>query len=259
MDHDKYIFLDNKNAKDSFFDNPFEYISARWSKLAVIQKIIFIGIILSVIGCFVALVSVSASSASISPSMVAVIDAPILDEDVRNRIIMRINEEGYKTFVTANGIVMVDDKAIARKMRAILIQEDLIPKGTDPWKIFDKESRTISDFKWNVDFLKDLTQMIKDRMVRDCIRALDGVDDVDVSVVIPKNRFRLKDNLFIEDHQNPVSASVILIPTPGSDITENRKMIEDVQEILKYAVEGLKDENIVITDQNGLVLNNFEF
>jgi flagellar M-ring protein FliF len=50
---------------------------------------------------------------------------------------------------------------------------------------------------------------------------------------------------------------VILIPTPGSDITENRKKIEGIQKILKYAVEGLKDENIVISNQSGLVLNDF--
>ncbi|MEJ5189158.1 MAG: flagellar basal-body MS-ring/collar protein FliF, partial [Breznakiellaceae bacterium] len=57
--------------------------------------------------------------------------------------------------------------------------------------------------------------------------------------------------------QNPVTASVIITPRPGSDITTNRKKIEGIQKILKFAVEGLKDENIVITDQNGLVLNDF--
>jgi flagellar M-ring protein FliF len=57
--------------------------------------------------------------------------------------------------------------------------------------------------------------------------------------------------------QNPVTASVILTPKPGSDITENRKKIEGIQKILKFAVEGLMDENIVITDPNGLILNDF--
>jgi len=57
--------------------------------------------------------------------------------------------------------------------------------------------------------------------------------------------------------QNPVSASVIITPKPGSDITTNRKKVEGIQKLLRLAIEGLKDENIVITDQNGNVLNDF--
>jgi flagellar M-ring protein FliF len=50
---------------------------------------------------------------------------------------------------------------------------------------------------------------------------------------------------------------VIITPRPGSDITTNRKKVEGIQKLLKFAVEGLKDENIVITDYNGNVLNDF--
>jgi flagellar M-ring protein FliF len=62
--------------------------------------------------------------------------------------------------------------------------------------------------------------------------------------------------LFRSD-QNPVTASVVIIPKPGSDITANRKKIEGIQKLLQFAVEGLKDDNIVITDQSGLQLNDF--
>jgi flagellar M-ring protein FliF len=88
-------------------------------------------------------------------------------------------------------------------------------------------------------------------MVREHIRAIDGVDDANVTIVFPK------DQLFTED-QNPSTASVILTPTPGSDIGTNRKKVEGIQKLLQFAVEGLKAENIVIADQNGLVLNDFE-
>jgi flagellar M-ring protein FliF len=56
-----------------------------------------------------------------------------------------------------------------------------------------------------------------------------------------------------------VSAGVTLIPKPGSDIAESqgRKKVEGIQKILKFAVPGLRDENIVITDQAGNVLNDF--
>jgi flagellar M-ring protein FliF len=76
------------------------------------------------------------------------------------------------------------------------------------------------------------------------------VDDASVTIVAPERE------LFRSD-QNPVTASVIVFPKPGSDITQNRKKIEGIQKILKFAVEGLLDENIVITNQAGLILNDF--
>ncbi|MCL2320207.1 MAG: flagellar M-ring protein FliF, partial [Treponema sp.] len=79
---------------------------------------------------------------------------------------------------------------------------------------------------------------------------LDDVDNADVNIVVPQDR------LFASE-QNPVTASVIITPKPGSDITKNRKKVEGIQKLLKFAIEGLKDDNIVITDQTGLVLNDF--
>jgi len=223
-----------------FLKKLLEQVKNLWGKWSLIQRLILAAIVVVILVGIFALVSVSSS-----PSMVPIIDAAITDEDARDRIITRINEEGYKTQISPNGIIMVADAATARKVRGILIREDLIPKGTDPWAIFDRERWTITDFERNMNLQRAIRQMVTDH-----IKALDGVDDAKVTLVIPK------DSLFLQD-QNPVSASVTLIPTPGSDITENRKKIDGIQKILKYAVEGLKDENIVITDQAGVVLNDF--
>jgi flagellar M-ring protein FliF len=140
---------------------------------------------------------------------------------------------------------MVEDAKTAQRMRAILIREDMIPAGTDPWAIFDRDRWTITDFERNVNLRRSITQMVTDH-----IKSLDDVDDANVTVVMPERE------LFAAD-QNPVTASVIITPKPMSDISQNRKKIEGIQKILKFAVEGLKDENIVIADQNGIVLNDF--
>jgi len=72
---------------------------ALWGKWSVMQRAILVGIAaIAVIG-IIALFSVSAS-----PSLVAVIDAPIRDEDARDRIVTRINEEGVRAHVTATGL-----------------------------------------------------------------------------------------------------------------------------------------------------------
>jgi flagellar M-ring protein FliF len=216
-------------------------ILALWGKWTIVQKVILIGIAAIAIGGIVVLITMSSR-----PSMVAVIDRPIRDDVELDRIVTRINGEGVRATVSPAGIVMVPDETTARRMRGILIREDLIPAGTDPWQIFDRDRWTITDFERNVNLHRAITQM-----VRDHIKALDDVDDADVTIVQPARE------LFTQD-QDPVTASVIIVPKPGSDITQNRKKIEGVQKILKFAVQGLRDENIVIADQNGNQLNDFE-
>ncbi|MDR3146339.1 MAG: flagellar M-ring protein FliF [Treponema sp.] len=216
-------------------------ISGLWKKFTVTQKIMLGAIVLVVIGGIVTLLSVSSV-----PTMVPVIDVPIQDELVRDQIITRINEEGIRTQVTAAGVIQVADEQTARRLRSILVREDLIPSGTDPWAVFDQERWTITDFERNVNFRRAQT-----RLVTEHIKALDEVDDADVTVVFPER------TLF-RSEQNPTTASVIITPRPGSDITTDRKKIEGIQKLLRFAIEGLTDDYIVITDQAGNVLNNFE-
>ncbi len=217
-----------------------EQITALWAKWTLVQKLILAGIVVAAIAGVVALFAVSSA-----PTMVPVIDAPIRDEAARDKIVTRINQENVKATVSATGVVMVSDDKTAKRMRSILIREDLIPSGTDPWALFDRERWTITDFERNVNLRRSITQMVTDH-----IKALDDVDDANVTIVMPETQ------LFQAD-QKPVTASVIITPRPGSDITTNRKKVEGIQKILKFAVEGLTDDNIVITDQNGIILNDF--
>ncbi|MDR0643028.1 MAG: flagellar M-ring protein FliF [Treponema sp.] len=219
----------------------FTQIQGLWTKWSLVQRIILGVIVLAVIGGFVALFSISSV-----PTMVPVIDVAIQDELVRDRIITRINEEGIRAEVSAAGVIQVADEATARRLRSLLIREDLIPMGTDPWAIFDQDRWTITDFERNINFRRAQT-----RMVTDHIKALDEVDDANVTVVYPERAL-------FRSEQNPTTASVIVTPRPGSDIISNRKKIEGIQKLLRFAIEGLSDENIVITDQAGNVLNDFE-
>jgi len=199
------------------------------------------GIVAAAVIGIVALFSVSSA-----PSTVPLIDTPIVDVDVRDKIILRLNQENVKTSVSAAGVISVADDTTARRMRAILIREDLVPQNIDPWAIFDVERWTLTDFERNVNKRRAIIEE-----VRQHIKALDDIDDASVVVNIPET------TLFSAD-QNPVTASVVLYPKPGSDIATNRKKVEGIQKVLKFAVEGLKDENITIADSSGNVLNDFE-
>ena len=216
-------------------------ISTLWGKWTLVQKMILGGIVLVAIIGIIVLFSVSAA-----PTMVPLIDTPITDVSARDRIVVRLNQENVKTSVSGSGVISVPDEATARRMRAILIREDLIPKDVDPWALFDVERWTTTDFERNINKRRAIIEE-----VRQHIKAIDDIDDASVVVNIPEK------TLFAAD-QDPVTASVVIYPKPGSDITTNRKKVEGIQKILKFAVSGLKDENITIADNTGTVLNDFE-
>jgi flagellar M-ring protein FliF len=215
-------------------------IKTLWGKWSLTQKII----LFSIVGVAVLAIILIAVFSS-APTMVTLIGTPITDENNLARIVTVLDEEGVAYKVSPENIITVEDEATARRIRAILIREDLIPPKTDPWAIFDVERWTLTDFERDVNLQRALTKNLEQHIL-----ALDDVDAASVTLVVPKSE------LFQED-QNPVSASVIVTPKPGSDITENRKKIEGIVRIIKFAVAGLQDENIVITDQNGLQLNDF--
>jgi hypothetical protein len=229
------------NKKNSFIRKTLDYISSFWRKFSVTWKICFSAIVIAVIVGIIVVFRLSSALV-----LVAVYDKPITDKNILNRIVTRISQENVKVTVTPDNIVRVADDATARRMRVILIHENLIPSGIAPWQVFDKERWTITDMERNINF-----QRAQEKMIADHIRAIEGIDNIELSVMWSKVE------LFVSE-QKPASASVLIFPTPGSDISQNRKKIEDIHKIIKLFIEGIKDENIVITDQSGLVLNDFD-
>ncbi|MCL2229952.1 MAG: flagellar M-ring protein FliF [Treponema sp.] len=229
---------------NEFFKKLLARATSLWANWSKTQRLIFGVVVLVVIVGIAALFRVSAS-----PIMVSVINAPIRDEAALDRIVMRLNQEDVDVSVTPTGLVQVKDNATARRMRAILIREDLIPNGVDPWQVFDRERWTLTDFERSVNLRR-----AQERMIIEHLRAIDDIDNVMLQVAWPPDR------LFRREQQ-PVTASVTIIPKPGSDITiipQNRKKIEGIQKLLQYAIVGLQPENISISDNNGILLNDFE-
>ena len=215
-------------------------IKTLWTKWTPIQKGILAAVVIAAVAIVILLTSWSAK-----PSLVALIDTPVTDEAQRERIILRLNEENVRATVSQAGLISVKDEQTARKMRAILLREDLIPKNTDPWDLFDVERWTRTDFERNIDIRRAVIEE-----VRKHIKALDDIDDASVVV-------NLRQDKLFKSEENPVTASVILYPKPGSDIAKNPKKVEGIQKLLKYAVEGLSDDNITIADNEGTILNDF--
>lgn len=225
---------------NEFLQKTVTQIKNLWGKLALVQKIILISVVAVAILGLVLLVNFSSS-----PSMVPLITAPVTDQEKLNRISVRLDEDGVEHTITEEGRVFVKDRSTAQRMVTVLMREDLIPQGTSPWDVFKMDRWSVTDFERNVNLRQAITQNLEQH-----IEALQDVDSAQVTLVLPE------DALFQED-QNPVTASVIITPTPGSDIAENRKKIEGIEKLVMFAVEGLVKDNVVISNQNGVVLNDF--
>ena len=216
-------------------------ITTVWGKWSIVQKLIFSGILIGALVGIVLLFTVSSS-----PSMVPLLGVPITDQDSNDRIMLKLDEEGIAYKLNTDGRIYVSDEKTARNMRSLLIREDLIPSDTDPWAIFDVERWTLTDFERDVNLRRAITSSLEQH-----IEALADVDNAQVSLVMPER------TLFASE-QNPVTVSAVITPRPGSDIATNRNKVEGIVKLVKFAVEGLEEENITILDFNGTILNDFE-
>ncbi len=225
---------------NEWFRKVLDQIKTLWGKWTAVQKVILLAVIGGTLLALILLITLSAR-----PSTVPLITAPITDPTTREQISIRLDEEGVAHTVSADGKIFVEDQKTARRMVALLAREDLIPKETSPWDVFQMDRWTVTDFEREVNLRQALSAQLEN-----FIEALPEVDSADVILVMPE------DKIFVED-QNPVSVSIILTPTPGTDITTNRKKLEGIVTLVKKAVEGLQDENIAVTDHNGILLNDF--
>ena len=219
----------------------FSSLKELWSKWSMVQKVILFAIIAVVVVAFVVLLNFSSK-----PTTVALLNRAITDETTRDNILDRLALENVEAQVNSAGMIFVKDESTARRMRAVLVREDLIPSDVDPWAVFDTERWSITDFERDVNKLRAITQVVTQH-----IEALDDVDDANVVITMPEK------SLFLSE-QRPATASVIIYQKPGSDITRNKKKIQGIQKLLQLAVEGLTPENITIADASGNIINDFE-
>ena len=219
----------------------FSQLRELWSKWTTTQRTILLGVVGALAVALLLLGTLTSR-----PPMAPLWGVPIKDQSLLTRTVTKLDDEIPGRYqVRPDNVVLVADEKTARAMRALLFSEDLVPKDIDPWDVFDTERFTLTDFERRVNLRRALTRSLELH-----ITALEDVDAANIILDIPE------DALFAQD-QKPITASIQITPKPGSDITENRKKIEGIVKLVKFAIAGLKDENIVITDNRGVVLNDF--
>ncbi len=225
---------------NDFIKRLFDQIKTLWGKWSLVQKLTLVGIVVAAVAGLGLITVMSAQ-----PSRVALINSAITDPQVLVGITTRLDQENIDYTQTEDGRIYVADQKTKMRATGILFRENLMPTGLDPWAIFDVERWTITDFERDINKQRAMTAALEQH-----IGALDDVDAANVQLVMPT------DSLFKED-QKATTASVTITPRPGSDFTTNRKKIEGVVKLITFAIPGLTAENVVVTDQSGLILNDF--
>ncbi|AHH05123.1 flagellar basal body M-ring protein FliF [Borrelia miyamotoi] len=225
---------------NNFITKFFASVGKGFKKASMVQKMAFGLIVLFVILALIFLVGFSTKKQGIALFGVGIKDQYLLD-----RIVQRLDKENVEYTVTADGKIYLSNGNMSKRMRAILVREELVPVHMDPWYLFDIDRWTITDFERNINLRRSITRAVEQHIV-----ALDDVDAVSINLVMPEK------TLFKES-QEAVKASVRITPKPGSDIVTNRKKVEGLVKLIQYAIEGLESDNIAIVDNKGTILNDF--
>ena len=212
-----------------------------WGKLKLWQKLVAAGI--AVVVVVVIAVMFKTSSA---PAGVPLFNTVVRDENARDQITTRLDMEGVHYTVNAEGLIIVDDKKTASKLRSILTVEGLVPGNVDPFGLFDQTSWSETDFDRNVKLQRSIERQLKQQIL-----AIDDIANASVVITSPKKE------LFSQD-QKPVTCSVTVTFKPGSTMPENRKQLKGLQELICRSVVGLTPENLTLQDNHSNILNDFE-
>ncbi len=216
-------------------------VKKAWAAWKPVQKAIAAGIIVAVI-----IVLIILFKGSSKPTTVPLFSQPITDQTVRDNVTYRLEEENVKYTVSSTGVISVPDEATARRMRALLISEDIVPSKVDVFsQMLDVTNWSTTDFEREKNDLRRVTNQVKQH-----IETLDDIASADVVITPGKN------GLFEADRE-PASASITLRFKGGSNMASDRKRIQGIQRLVLRSVSGLTEDNIIITDTDGNVLNDF--
>lgn len=214
----------------------------QWNKWSKVQKGIFGGVIALIVVAVIVLGTVSTQDGRVS-----LFNAPINDTQAFERIVTRLEKENVPFTTTADGRIYVDNSRVARRLKAVVVQEGLLPSNMDVWSFLNVNQFTVTDFeqkeKVRLAIAKDLEALLK---------SLDDVDNASVKIAMPETE------LFAEDNK-PVTASVVITPSFSSDLVTNRAKIEGIERLVTRAIPRIDRENITITDNSGIELNSKNF
>ncbi len=209
-------------------------------KLSLQQKLIFGGVIVLVAGAIAFSVFFSAKTPE-----VLLFQRPLTVEQF-GAVTKTLQDMKIPFTSKDDKYVIVKDEATGRSVRMKLAQDNKLPSGIKGWELFDMQKWSTTEFERNVNLRRAIQGEIRKHL-----ESLDWIEQAEVTLTMPNRSL-------YTDKDQPVTASVTLIPAPGFlDNLVNKKIIQGVERIVALGVDGISRENIVISDGSGKQINDF--
>ena len=168
-----------------------------------------------------------------------------LDAQEASEIFTRLQELDVQPTLQGVSTIMVPEEREA-ELRMQLTAEGY-PKSGFNFNIF-ANGGGLGQFGQTDEDKRIMLMMQLQERLSESIKFLDSVEDAVVNIAMPET-----DHFVLKDQQIPVTASVIIQPVFGQQITAVQA--ENIEQLVARSVPGLKPENITIIDRNANVLN----
>lgn len=166
-----------------------------------------------------------------------------LEEADAGTIVNDIKTKGIAYKLEDSGTTILIDQAQVDTYRIELAVNDLLPKGTTGFEIFDETSMMATDEDRKIMYQRAVTGELEQS-----ISALDFIEEAKVLLSLPE------DSVFTnEENQSKASASVVLTPLSGTQVPVSA--IQGIASLISGAVDNLPKENIKIVDTAGNLLS----
>ncbi|MDD5529865.1 MAG: flagellar basal-body MS-ring/collar protein FliF [bacterium] len=204
-----------------------------WSKLGVLQKVLFIGIIITAIASFMVVPTMKTKNEKFVTlySELSLKEAGEITKNLKElRIPYKIMDGGTKILVPELQVY---------ESRLNLASKGIPKGGTVGYEIFDKNNLGTTAFVEEINYKRAL----EGELVR-TIQSIEEVSSVRVHLVTPKER------LFKEDQKSPSASVVLRLKSPLSE-----SQIKGIAHLIASSVEGLEAQNVTILDYSGDLLH----
>lgn len=145
---------------------------------------------------------------------------------------------GIRYELRDGGAIAVVEQGQETRARVQLAQKGLPNGGHVGYEIFDTKSFGATDFEQKVAYQRAL-----EGEIARTIEGVDGVRSAEVQLVLPKSA------LFLDDGTQP-TAAVLLEGGTGLE----RRAVAGIARLVSSSVEGLKPDEVTITDETGALL-----
>lgn len=157
-----------------------------------------------------------------------------------NNVVVRLKQLNIPCQITQGGQAVLVPSEQINRARLEVAAQGLNDSGRIGFEIFDKSNWSITDFAEKVNYRRALEGELE--------RTILGISEISQARV---HLVLEKDSLFADDKQ-PAKASVMVKLRTGATLP--KRSVNGIRNLVAYAVEGLKADNVTVVDVHGNLL-----